>query len=480
MPLSRPLRLPACALALALALAPRPARAEGVPSASAGSPSSPFPPAAAPPPGLENQPRLRADDEARKREGHYFTGLPFFNYDPSTGFGFGARAYFYEDGQRTDPLFAHTPYLHRVIVQGFLSTAGVQDQMLDYDAPRFLGSPYRLRATFEYEASPSWPYFGLGARSLAPLSFPGAPGVLFARSSDYDRAAKAVQPDGTTYALYNAYGLQHPTLQVGLERAFLGGLLRPAVGLGFSYSRVTDYTGRATSATGASGQLVQAPEATTLLAKDCAAGRALGCGGGFDNVLRLSVSVDTRDLEPDPNAGIFAELITEIATRALGSQYEYLRAMISVRGFYSPIPELADLVVAARGVYEVQTRGAPFFSQTVMPFLDGIHFGLGGARTLRGFAQNRFVGPVLGLFNLELRWTFVHFKVLDQELALMAVPFLDMGRVFDDARQTSLAGWKRSQGGGLRLAWNEATIVFADLGVSQEDVAVYVNFNHIF
>ena len=206
----------------------------------------------------------------------------------------------------------------------------------------------------------------------------------------------------------------------------------------------------------------------------------LGCSGGFDNVIRLALSFDTRDFEPDPNDGVYAELSSEIATRALGSQYEYLRVLLSVRGFYSPIPKVADLVLAVRGLYEVQTSGAPFFSHPWIPFIDDNHEGLGGLRTLRGYAQDRFIGAMIVLTNYELRWTFLRFEVLRQKIGLIAVPFLDMGRVFDTVQQTSFAGWKRSEGGGLRISWNEATIIMVDYGVSDEDSGLYVNFNHIF
>jgi hemolysin activation/secretion protein len=154
--------------------------------------------------------------------------------------------------------------------------------------------------------------------------------------------------------------------------------------------------------------------------------------------------------------------------------------MLSVRGFYSPIPKVADLVLAGRALYEAQTSGTPFFSQSFLPFIDDNHEGLGGLRTLRGFTQNRFVGPVIALGNLEVRWTFAHFRLLNQGFRVGVVPFLDMGRVFDTIDQTTFAGWKRSQGLGFRLGWNEATIILVDFGVSDEDTGLYVNFNHTF
>jgi hypothetical protein len=433
-----------------------------------------------PPEGFGAKQHLRADDLLGKKEAGYFTGLPLANYDPTTRYGFGGRVYYYWNGHRDDPFFAYTPYLDRIIFQAFGTTAGAQEHLIDWDAPAFLGSLFRARATLEYDAARTWPYFGTGSRSMAPLAFPGAPGATFSKFNDYDDAAHRVQPDGTTYGLYNSFGFQRPTLQLGIERLFFGGIIRPFIGVGLSYSRVTDRTGDVTDATDAGGNSVQAPEAQTLLAQDCAAQRIVGCEGGWDNVLRLALSIDTRDFEPDPNSGIYSELSTEFGTKALGSHYTYSRAMLSVRGFFSPIPHLADLVLAGRALYEIQSTGTPFTSMSILPFIDDNHAGLGGLRTLRGFQQNRFVGPIIALTNYEVRWTFTHFRLFNQGFALIAVPFVDIGRVFDNVKQTTLAGWKRTQGVGLRIGWNEATIIMLDFGVSEEGTGLYANFNHIF
>jgi hypothetical protein len=469
-----------CALGLTLASAPD-ARADDATSAPQNGAVPPAATAPQPPPGgLAAKRRLTDEDIDRKNEGFYFTGLPIFAYDPLIGFGGGARVYLYYDGKKDDPLFAYTPYLHRVYAQFFYGTGGVQDHVLDYDAPAFPNSDYRVRATLEYEADTDWPYFGVGSRTLGPLSYPGNPGVTYSQMGAYRSDVNAARPDGTTYARYNVYGLQRPILQLALERNLLGGTLRTMVGTNIAHASIHDYTGQQINAVGADGHTVQATEAPTFLSRDCAAGLLVGCSGGWDNVLRLAISLDTRDFEPDPNDGVYAELSSEFGTRLLGSQYEYMRVMLSVRGFYSPIPKLADLVIAARGLYEIQTRGTPFFSETLMPFIDDNHAGLGGLRSLRGYFQNRFVGPDFVMGNFELRWTFVKFRLLKQGFALEAVPFVDMGRVFDSVGQTTLADWKIDEGLGLRIAWNEATIIMIDYARSAEDDALYLNFNHIF
>ena len=439
-------------------------------------------PTTPPPGGVSAKQRLSDEDYVRKVEGGYVTGVPLFAYDPNLGFGFGARLYYYYDGHRDNSLFAYTPYLHRVFAQAFATTGGAQDHVIDYDAPALPDADYRVRATLEFEAASDWPYFGTGTRSMAPLSFPGAPGQTFSKMSSYMNATSAIQANGTTYARYNLYGFQRPVLQVALERNLLGGVLRSLVGANIAYVKLHDYTGESvtTGARDDSGHAINAPEAQTLLASDCASGRMLGCGGGWDNVLRLALSIDTRDFEPDPNSGVYAELSGEYGTKALASQYQYMRLMLSVRGFYSPIPRHADLVLAVRGLYEIQTTGTPFFSESLLPFIDDDHSGLGGLKTLRGYAQDRFVGPIMALTNYEVRWTFLKLRLLRQGVALIAVPFVDMGRVFDNVGQTTLGGWKRAQGGGLHIAWNAATVLTIDYGFSDEDTGLYLNFNHMF
>jgi outer membrane translocation and assembly module TamA len=57
---------------------------------------------------------------------------------------------------------------------------------------------------------------------------------------------------------------------------------------------------------------------------------------------------------------------------------------------------------------------------------------LGGARSLRGFREYRFTGPLTALVNLELRSRFYKVQFLGQTFSFGVVPFLDFGRVWDD------------------------------------------------
>src|SRR2546421_7763405 len=107
--------------------------------------------------------RLDAKALGDKRERGYFTGLPLVNYDSNTGLGLGARVYYLNNGERDDPRFEYTPYLHRIYVQGFVTTGGAQYHSVDYDAPYVARSAYRVRASAAFERNIIAPYFGRGA-----------------------------------------------------------------------------------------------------------------------------------------------------------------------------------------------------------------------------------------------------------------------------------------------------------------------------
>ena len=423
--------------------------------------------------------RLAPDDLAHKKDGGYVTGLPLASYSTDLGLGVGARAYYYWDGHPDDPRFGETPYLYRLFLQAFASTRGIQFHWLDFDAPRIFDTPYRIRSQLIYARNINSNYFGYGERALAALAFPGQ-ARTYTSYADYTGDQQRIAADGRTYAKYDQYDLVRPVWIASIERLFDHDRVRVLAGFGISYGGVHDYTGKQVDAVDAAGGDSHAIEAPTRLADDCAARRLVGCSGGRDNYLRLGISYDTRDFEPDPNTGVFLDLAIDAGTVVLGSQFDYVRAMAAARGYWSPIPELADLVLAGRLLFEGQTNGTPFFAMDSLPFTEDPRAGLGGNRTMRGFRQDRFVGSVMTLANAELRWTFGYLTAWGQRFGFIAAPFFDAGRPYDSFGELSLRGWRAAYGGALRIAWNLATIVTIDYGVSSEDTGFYVNFNHIF
>ena len=424
--------------------------------------------------GAARAEKMSAEDLERKNEDGYVTGLPLVAYSSDFGFGAGARAYYFYDGKRSDERFATTPYLFRTFLQVFFTTKGTQFHWLDVDVPHVAGTPYRLRAQFIYPRVLNSNYFGLGSASLQPLQFPGTTNT-YSTQSAYNDDEKQIYAGGTTYGKYDQYDLERPFAIASIERLLLGDKIRVLGGLGFSHATIRTYGGQTIDATG--GQAIEAP---THLEIDRAAGKVVGGFGGWDNYFRFGVSYDTRDFEPDPNRGVFADAALDVGTVALGSEFNYARFMLAARGYWSPIAKKADLVLAGRAVFLAQTKGAPFFSMDTFPFTEDPRTGLGGHRTMRGFLQDRFVGSVMTLGNVEVRWTFWHFTLWKQKLAVMVVPFVDVGRPYDDLSQLQITGWRADYGGALRISWNLATIITVDYGRSSEDSGFYINFNHIF
>jgi outer membrane protein assembly factor BamA len=405
-----------------------------------------------------------------KVEGNYVTGLPLFNYDPNTGFGFGVGGFYTMNGPRTSPLFAYTPYRQRVFVQAFATTGGYQQHLVSFDGVYIGNTPYRLRAQLAFERNINANYFGVGESTLGPLSFQGVPHATY---SDQVQASSALQPGGIATPDYNRYWYDLSSGTVALERSFLGGRVRVQYGFVAQYERVTLYDGQQTVGVTPSGQTTGATEGPTKLGIDCASHAVLGCDGGWDDFLRAGVVWDTRDFEPDPRSGLFVETTGEWSAKAFGSRFNYLRLTVSARAFQRLF--LRDLVLAGRVLYSLQTAPMPFYSMNTLALTEGDQRGLGGEVTIRGYRQDRFVGPMAAVANVELRWTFVHFTLLKQKFSLQAAPLYDVGRVFDRVG-LSASNWKSSAGGGLRVGWNQSTIIMFDAGFSSEDTGFFIDF----
>jgi len=378
------------------------------------------------------------------------------------------------NGPRTSPLFAVTPYRHRIFAQAYATTGGYQQHMLSYDGIYIRDTPYRIRATLMFERNTSANYFGVGEETLGPLSFQGTTHPTYDAQA---AAASAINAGGYASPNYNRYEYDKPSASLTLERDFWGGRVRALYGAVAQYFSIGTYDGQPTQGLDASGQSATAPlgHGRSKLGLDCAQGRVLGCGGGWNNMLKAGVALDTRDFEPDPTKGVFLDATGEWSSKAFGSGFDYLRLTLAARAYLSPFPKLTNLVLALRVLYSMQTANVPFFAIDTLALTEGDQNGLGGERTIRGHRQDRFIGQVAAVANAELRWTFVHFALFKQRFSLQIAPVFDVGRVFDKV-DLDITNWKLSYGGGLRVGWNRSTIIMFDLAASNEDVGFYIDF----
>ncbi len=407
--------------------------------------------------------RARVPDLENKKEGWFPDLFPEINYQPDTGIGLGVGGHYTFDGSRSDPLFAYTPYRHRLFAQVYASTGGYQQDFVGYEGVALGDSPYRLRAALVYERNTAANYFGNGSATLADLAYQGKSYSTYGAAVAAATAASVPQ--------YFHYGYERPQGQALLERSFFGGRVRALYGVNVQHVIITRYDGASASS-------------PTKLGADCAAALATGCDGGWNNTLRAGVAYDTRDYDPDANSGVFVDTNGHWSARGFGSSTDYLRLTTAVRGYFSPFPELADLVVAGRLLYSVQSARVPFFAMNTLAMAGSIDditdaTGLGGERTMRGYRQDRFIGLVAAGASAEVRWTFAKFPLFHQRFSLQMAPFVDSGRVFDQVG-LSLADWKVSGGGGLRVGYNQSTIVMIDVGASREETDLYIDFGRAY
>lgn len=464
---------------------------------------------------VDEKKRLNNRDFKLKKEGGYFTGLPLLNSDPNAGIGYGIRVFYFYNGEKTRPLFEYTPYKFRVFAQYFQTTRNNQYQDLSFDAPFIFDTRWRVRADLIYEKNTNLLYFGVGEKTLQPLSYlerndptgrqvrnatfdEYSENLAFRRPNDMSGIAAPTVADNK----YNRYQLENPNYTMSGEYSFLGGTLRTIAGVRLSKQIIRTFDGKWQDAKYGSTDIVagvplpvfgesytlSTPQGEGKLSEDNKAGKIVGFNGGFVNTARAAIVYDTRDFEPDPNRGMFLEYTHERSAKSFGSDYEFNKNYVSGRIFISPVqyftkrppPLLEKLVLGAKAAM-VQTNGdAPFYEIRNMWGTEITQSGLGGRTTLRGYKQDRFIGQTMGYANFELRWKFASADIWKQHFDFQIVPFYDVGRVWDATRLVNLQGYKHSRGIGLRIPWNQATVIIIDHAWSNEDSQTFINFNHIF
>jgi len=412
---------------------------------------------------LYAKPRLTEAQVADKQTGSYFTGLPIINYDSDTGLGYGARVYWHDNGEKDASLFDMTPYKYEIYGQFLETTNGWQYHVLHFDAPYIGGSLFRITSELLYEKNTQANYFGTTASSLGNLND--------SNNNTYNTAQEQQDAlDGQGDRYYNRFLLEKPTAEVNLARDFFGGLIRLTVGVNFSHAYIQTYEN--TTINGTHSQ-------ENKLYDDSLDGSLIGAQGGWDNGLKLAIVYDSRDFAPNPKNGHAFDFTTGFYGKQLGSDYTHQRYNFSTRNFYTH-PDAEYLTLAFRWVYSIQNGDTPFYNKNTIGFADEFKFGLGGFRTLRGYQQNRFVADVKTVINFEPRFSIYEAHTYGQSFEFIAVPFVDAGKVFDKVSDTDLSNYKYTYGAGLRIAWNQSTIIMIDYGQSVEDSGLYINFGHIF
>lgn len=431
--------------------------------------------------------RMSDDDLAKKREGTFFTGIPDFSSDPVTGFGFGVRTNIYWNGKRDNPLFAYTPYLTKLKANAAYYTSNARELILSLDVPYYNETRWRFRVDFKAQQNPANLYFGLTESTLGQLRLPSDENTTFPTYKEFDRARKTLRPGGVgeaafvTDALSNRFRETEYMLNLKADYALGNGKWRIMGGYEIQHLSYATFEGvEVEGIDPAAGQSTTAPNGISLLRRDFEDDLISGVNGGWVSIIQTALIFDTRDFEPDPTRGIYFEIANEYSSKYIGSEFDFNKLFIQGR-YYQKLPFGSRTVLGGRiGVGNIFGSNAPFFEFQDQWSPDGSINSLGGKQSLRGFRANRFLARSLAFANVELRYRITETKFGKQRFAFSVAPFFDAGTVSDRWQDLNFKNIKYSYGSGLRIAWNQSTVLSFDYGISKEDRLFFFGIGQAF
>lgn len=433
--------------------------------------------------------KMSDSDLLKKREGTFITGIPDFSSDPVTGFGFGVRSNVYWNGERTNPLFAYTPYLAKLKANAAYYTSNARELVLALDIPYYKGTRWRFKIDFKAQQNPSNLYFGLTESTLGQLRLPSTPagGPTYNTYYGYDRArktlrlGKAEEANFVTDALSNRFRETEYMLNLKADYAIGNGKWRVMAGYEIQHLSYKTFEGdEATAINSITEEETRAPNGFSLLQRDFDQGSISGLGGGWVSLLQTALIYDTRDFEPAPTKGYYFEIANEYSSKYIGSQFDFNKLFIQGRA-YMKLPVGKRTVLAGRlGIGNIFGSNAPFFEFQDQWSPEGSINALGGKQSLRGYRPNRFLARSMWFANVELRYRIAETQLGKQNFAFGVAPFLDAGTVRNRWQDLNFKNIKYSYGLGARIAWNQSTIISFDYGISKEDKLFYIGIGQAF
>jgi hypothetical protein len=299
-----------------------------------------------------------------------------------------------------------------------------QSYQWNVDYPRLFGKKIRLNPQIAFTRTVNEGYFGLGNESSGAPAPPGTPNpsryhqyvanVMYARTFarfDFDRP----------FALF--------------------------AGETFRYINPVTYAGSLLATE--EGQ--RKPDGSPLL---------LGTGPMSLLAVMAGVLIDSRDNEIFTTSGVYHQIGVRFEQGLpLDTNVQYTEAGAILSGF---VPVGGPLVLASRLVADFQFLQVPFFDLSVAgPFqLKDLP---GGSSGIRGVPIGRFLGPIKGVGNVELRALLLHATIAKQKFHLGGDLLFVVGRVWSDYTfHSPLDGsgialhW--GAGGGIYLLWGQAAI----------------------
>lgn len=348
------------------------------------------------------------------KQGFSFVPLPIMGYNSDLGFQFGACADIHQYG-REPSLFPD--FLYHIHFEGSYYTKGQLLLHGQYDSSHLIPG-------VDFVASLTW--------QKDPLfQFYGFDGFV----SPYDPALD--RHDGSAYYCFNRNMIRFLTSMQGNIAGAWGWM----AGLNYRYvkSGILDFKGYDSD--------------NTLF------GRYLDAGvidqselEGHTADLIAGIKYDTRDFEPNPTKGIWAEAYLNGSPDFTASGHSFLKASLRWRQYLTPGPDW--LTIAYHLGYQATLLGrTPFYMAhniSTIRIRQTCTEGLGGVNTIRGVMMNRIIGDSYAWANFELRFRLLTFNVLGMELGIAANPFFDVGMITKPYRLDEIASLTGEDAARLR------------------------------
>ena len=379
---------------------------------------------------LAQEPEKPAEEPVKPRKEWAFAGLPIANVSTDTGVGYGA----YGSVVHKAEVGSEDPYKARVSVQLFFTTKQYQDHNVAFDFPSVFGTKYRWNLLLGYERWKQAPWYGVG--NLTPRV----------------HAEDLVDLTEEQQKSYYQYDVSWVRMNTNLRRNIKGPYDVFANAL-FRYATMNRvYT----------GSLLEAEQ-------------PLGIDGGFFGRIGIGVMYDTRDQEPSPTTGTWAEASLRVSS--LVGESASVGLNVTDRRWLS-LAGGDRLVFANRFIVDARRGQDPLFAYAL---LGGSQFvEVGGGNNLRGLGNSRFRGDVVLLWTPELRVRY--FTV--GSFSIFGVPFVDMGRLFlwpdnaainagDAVPDPRLTHLHLTGGLGHRFQVGNVMLVRLDVGVGIEEYGTF-------
>lgn len=452
--------------------------------------------------GLHTSKQLSNEDVSNKKEGQFFTGYPRFEYDPVRGFSVGGLINFFQNKSKKDPFFYYSTYRHMASLKGFVFENGRIGIFFNYDAPFIFDSRWRLRINALYRINPGERYYGIGRSTLNDLKFSdksqGRYGSTkrFKSVDDYESNLDRTVEDGNrllTDAKYNLFRQDEQMYNMLAGRVFLNGRLNLFLGYEATFNSFTDYSGTDVDLT-ADGESVTAQQRETLISKekDSQTWQRLNLNGfnsetQFTSMILGALVWDTRDLEADPGRGILLEYSHEYTAPWIGSDFNFNKMMFQGQYFKTFLKWSDDTrrltFAGAASLSYIKGSNINFIElfdiSRQTQFSDKV-MALGGKMSLRGYRESRFLAPTIAMINLELRSRLYELSFFKQDIILGLSPFYDLGNVWENPAQLNLKKWRGTPGLGLRISWNQSSIITLDYAKSAEGSQMFLGSAFIF